>query len=133
MTHDEAKVRGAVRARSLGSAKSGVADAWRMHVTSVALVPLTLAVVWIALSLVGKDYADARAELAQPCRAIILLLFILAGIAHMQTGMRSIIDDYIHAPHAREWALVGNFLFSAALGVALVFAALKLGLSAGAP
>ncbi len=79
MTHDAAPVHGA-RARSLGSAKSGAADAWRMHVTSVALIPLSLAFVWIMLSLVGKDYAGVRAELAQPCQAIVLLLFVLAGV-----------------------------------------------------
>jgi len=133
MTHDAAPVRGAARTRSFGSAKSGAADAWRMHVTAVALIPLSLAFVWIAVSLVGKDYAGARAELAQPCQAIVLLLFILAGVAHMKTGMQSIIDDYIHSPHAKEWALVANSLFCAGLGAALIFAALKLGLSAGSP
>jgi succinate dehydrogenase / fumarate reductase membrane anchor subunit len=131
MTHDAAPVPGAARTRSLGSAKSGAADAWRMYVTAVALVPLSLAVVWIAVSLVGKDYAGARAELAQPCQAIILLLFILAGVAHMKTGMQSIIDDYIHSPHLKEWALVANILFSVGLGAASIFAALKLGLSVG--
>jgi succinate dehydrogenase / fumarate reductase membrane anchor subunit len=129
MTHDAAPVHGA-RARSLGSAKSGAADAWRMHVTSVALIPLSLAFVWIMLSLVGKDYAGVRAKLAQPCQAIVLLLFVLAGVAHMKTGMRSIIDDYIHSPHAKEWALVANTLFCVTIGAALIFAALKLGLTA---
>jgi len=133
MTHDAAPVRGTARTRSLGSAKSGAADAWRMHVTAVALIPLSLAFVWIVLSLVGEDYAGARAQLAQPCQAIVLLLLILAGVVHMKTGMQSIIDDYVHSAHVKEWALVANFLFSATLGAALIFAALKLGLSAGSP
>lgn len=133
MTHDAAPVRAAARTRSLGSAKSGAADAWRMHVTSIALIPLSIAFVLIVLSLIGKDYAHARAVLAQPCQAIVLLLFVLAGVVHMKTGMRSIIDDYIHSQHAKEWALVANALFCAGLGGALIFAVLKLGLTAGAP
>lgn len=130
MTQHAAPV-GAGRSRTLGSAKSGVGDAWLMHVTSVALIPLTFAFVWILLSLVGKDYAGVRAELAQPCQAIVLLLFIVAGVWHMKTGMQAIIDDYIHS-HWKEWALVANVCFCAGVGAAAAFAALKLGL-AGAP
>ncbi len=127
MAHDPASVRG--RPRFLGSARAGTSGAWALHVTAVALIPLAFAFVWVLLSLIGKDYAGAKAELAQPCQAIILLLFIIAGVWHMKTGMQSIIDDYIHSPHAKEWALVANSLFSAAIGLASLFAVLKLGLS----
>jgi succinate dehydrogenase / fumarate reductase membrane anchor subunit len=122
----------AARIRSLGSAKSGVDDAWRMHLTSIALLPLTAAFVWIVLSLVGKDYAGVRAELAHPYSAIILLLFVLAGVWHMKIGMQSIIDDYLHTSQRKGWAMVANLCFCAVLGVASIFAILKLGLS-GAP
>lgn len=132
MMQDEAPVRAAAH-RSLGSAKAGVEDAWRMRVTSIALIPLSLAFVWIMLSLVGSDYAGVRAELARPCQAIILLLFILAGIWHMKLGMCSIIDDYVHSPHVKEWAFVANLLFCVGLGATSIFAALKLGLSLGSP
>jgi succinate dehydrogenase / fumarate reductase membrane anchor subunit len=128
MTDDAAPVR-AARIRSLGSAKSGIDDSWRMHLTSIALIPLTLAFVWIMLSLVGKDYAGVRAELAQPYQAIILLLFILTGVWHMKIGMQSIIDDYLHTSQRKGWAMVANLCFCAILGVASIFAALKLGLS----
>ncbi len=127
MGHDPAPQR--APARFLGSTKSGTSDAWGMHVTSVALIPLAFAFVWVALSLIGKDYAAAKATLAQPGAAIVLLLFISAGVWHMKTGMQSIIDDYIHSSHAKEWALVANILFSAAIGLASLFAVLKLGLS----
>ncbi len=97
-----------------------------MRVTSVALVPLTIGFVWLVLSLAGKDYAAARAELSQPLPAILLLLFLLAGISHMKVGMQSIIVDYIHAPHLKEGALMGNLFFCVAAGVACVYAVLKL-------
>jgi succinate dehydrogenase / fumarate reductase, membrane anchor subunit len=129
MTRDPHSIRSAASKVSfLGAAKSGTGDLWRMRVTTVALVPLAIAFVWIMLGLVGKSEAGVRAEFAHPCTAIFLLLFILASIVHMRVGMQSIIDDYVHAPRAREWALIGNSLFSLGFGVAAIFAVLKLSL-----
>ena len=39
------------RVRFLGSARTGTMDAWLIHLTSVALVPLTLGFVWLMLGL----------------------------------------------------------------------------------
>ena len=129
MTRDPHSIRSAASKVSfLGAAKSGTGDLWRMRVTTVALVPLAIAFVWIVLGLVGKSEAGVRAEFAHPCTAVFLLLFILASIVHMRVGMQSIIDDYIHTPRAREWALIGNSLFSVGFGAAAVFAVLKLSL-----
>jgi succinate dehydrogenase / fumarate reductase membrane anchor subunit len=114
------------RVRYLGSARSGVRDDWFMRLTSVALVPLTIAFVWLLLSLLSKDYNGVRAELGNPAPAIIVMLFVLVGIYHMQLGMRSIIADYVHG-HAREWALMANLFFCAALALACIYAVLRIG------
>ena len=114
------------RVRFLGSAKSGTADAWNMRITSLALVPLSIAFVAIVLSLLGKDYAAVRAELGHPLPAILILLFILSGVFHMKLGMQSIIDDYVHAAQLKEWALIGNLFFSVCIGLACIYAVLKL-------
>jgi succinate dehydrogenase / fumarate reductase, membrane anchor subunit len=110
----------------LGSAKSGTADAWHMRVTSIALVPLSIAFVAVVLSLLGKDYSAVRAQLGQPLPAIVMLLFILSGVYHMKLGMQSIIDDYVHDPHIKEWSLIGNLVFSVCVGLACIYAVLKL-------
>jgi len=114
------------RVRSLGSAHLGSGDAALMRLTSIALVPLTFAFVWLVLSLLHMDYKHARAELGEPLPAVIVLLFILAGVYHMQIGMRSVIDDYLHG-HARDWALIANAFFAVALGVTCVYAMLRIG------
>ena len=88
-------------------------------------MPLAIGFVWLLLTLLHKDYNGVRAELANPLPAILLLLFILAGIVHMHIGMRSIILDYVHG-HARAWTLIANTAFAAALGMACVFAAARI-------
>ena len=67
-----------------------------------------------------------RAELGEPLPAILLLLFVLAGVYHMQIGMRSVIVDYVQG-HAREWALIANAFVASALGLACVYAVLRIG------
>ena len=127
MADDSGSLRSALgRVRHLGSARSGMRDDWIMRVTSAALVPLTIAFVWLLLSLLSEDYNRVRAELGSPGPAIIVLLFVVAGVWHMQLGMRSIILDYFHG-HVREWALLANLFFCVVLGLACVYAVLRIG------
>ena len=112
------------RVRFLGSARAGTTDAWLIHLTSVALIPLTVGFVWLMLDLLRKDYNGVRAELARPIPAILLLAFIFAGIVHMELGMRSIIVDYISG-QSRSWALTANTCFAALLALACLYATLR--------
>jgi len=114
------------RARFLGSPRTGTTDAWFVHLTSIALIPLTVGFVWLILDLLRNDYNGVRAELARPIPAILLLGFILAGIVHMELGMRSIIVDYIGG-HSRTWALAANTCFAALVALACVYATLRIG------
>jgi succinate dehydrogenase / fumarate reductase membrane anchor subunit len=112
------------RVRFLGSARIGTTEAWLVHVTSLALVPLTVGFVWLMIDLVRKDYNGVRAELMHPISAILLLAFIFAGIVHMELGMRSIIIDYIGG-RSRAWALAANTCFAALLALACLYATLR--------
>ena len=114
------------RVRFLGAARSGTGEAWLMHVTSLALIPLTLYFVWLVLDLLHMDYNGVREELGRPVPAILLLAFILSGIVHMEFGMRSIIVDYLHG-RSRAWALAANTCLCALLALACVYAALRVG------
>ncbi len=113
----------------LGAAKSATEECWHVRVTAVALVPLTIAFVIVVVSLLGKDYAAARALLGQPLPALVMLLFILAGIYHMKLGMQAIIDDYVHSPKAKHFALRANLAVAVCIGVACLWATLKLSLT----
>ena len=112
------------RVRFLGAAHNGTGEAWLMHVTSLALIPLTLYFVWLVLDLLHMDYNGARAELSRPVPTVLLLAFILSGIVHMELGMRSIVVDYVGG-RARAWALAANTLFAALLALACLYATLR--------
>jgi len=114
------------KVRHLGSAKGGTLDAWRLRLTSFALVPLTIAFVVVVLSLIGRDYDHAKALLGSSCPAILLILFIGAGVWHMSIGMKAVIDDYIHSDHLKSLALMANSLFSAVLGLSCIYAVFRL-------
>ena len=112
------------RVRFLGSARMGTTEARLVHLTSLALVPLTVAFVWLMIDLLRKDYNGVRAELTRPIPAILLLAFIFAGIVHMELGMRSIIVDYVGG-QSRAWALAVNTCFAALLALACLYATLR--------
>ena len=111
--------------RFLGAARNGTGEAWLMHVTSLALIPLSLYFVWLMLDLLHMDYNGVRAELGRPLPAVLLLAFILSGVLHMELGMRSIIIDYVEG-RSRAWALLANTLFAALLALACAYATLRI-------
>jgi succinate dehydrogenase / fumarate reductase membrane anchor subunit len=114
------------RVRHLGSARLGTYEHWLQRATAAALIPLTIGFVWLTLTLLHRDYNGARAQLSKPLPAILLLLFVAVGVRHMQIGMRSIILDYVQG-RARDWALIANAFFAAALGLTCLYAVLRIG------
>lgn len=85
-------------ARGLGSAKEGVAHWWAQRVSAVALLFLVPWFVVTAVSLIGLDHANARAFLAEPMNATLMLAFVLAVMWHARLGLQVVIEDYIHTP-----------------------------------
>ncbi|HAA92785.1 MAG TPA: succinate dehydrogenase, hydrophobic membrane anchor protein [Rhodospirillaceae bacterium] len=113
------------RARGLGTAKAG-AEHWLIQrVSAVALIPLTVWFIYAALTLAGADYATTKAWLATPHNAILMVLLIIATFHHMQMGLQVIIEDYVHVEAVKVISLIVNKLVALGLGVASIFAVLK--------
>ena len=112
--------------RGLGSAKSGTKQFWHQRLTSVASVPLSIFFIVLVVSLIGRNHAAAVQILGSAWIAVLLLLFILTIAYHMQIGMQEIIEDYAHGELSRLVLLIANTFFSIAIGLASVFAILKI-------
>ena len=112
--------------RQLGSARDGLSE-WRLQrLTAIALIPLGLyfaaSVLWLAKS----DQVTAATWLASPVTALLVMLFVLAGLAHALVGLRSVVLDYVHT---RARLVAAGLLIRAAvviLGGASILAILKL-------
>ena len=84
------------RARGLGSAKSGTHHFIVQRVTALALIPLVLWVIWLALALMHADYTQARALVHQPVNAVLLIAFVIGVFWHAQLGLQVVVEDYVH-------------------------------------
>ena len=114
------------RVRHLGSARDGLQE-WRLQRrTALALIPLGLYFVASMLRLATSDQMTAAAWLASPIAALLVILFVLASLAHALVGLRSVLVDYVHT---RARLVAAELLVRAAailIGGASVLAVLKI-------
>src|ERR1700733_6234618 len=90
---DESMLR---RVRHLGSARDGLRE-WRLQrLTALALISLGLFFTASLLRLATADRPTAAEWLSSPVPALLVILFLLAGLAHMLIGLRSVFLDYVH-------------------------------------
>ncbi len=96
------------RARGLGSAKHGAGHWIAERVSAVALVPLVLWGVFGVLRLATGDYDTAVVWVGQPLNAVLLGLLVVVAFWHMNSGMRVIVEDYIHKMSTKTVLLLAN-------------------------
>ena len=114
------------RVRGLGAAHSGTGHFWHQRVTSVAGIPLTVAVLIIITALLGRSHAAVVQILGSPLVAIVMLLFIINTAYHMWIGMQEIILDYVHEEKLKLVSVMANTFFVFAVSFASAYAILKL-------
>ena len=116
-------------ARGLGSSQSGVGHWWSQRVTAAALVLLGVWFVVTVLCLLHADYATARASVAKPWNALLLIAFVLTMFWHAVLGLQVVIEDYVHV-RWKEVVLLVTIKFLAVLGaLASVLAGLRIALT----
>lgn len=114
------------RVRGLGAAREGVGH-WKLQrLTAIANVPLVLWFVFSAMALAGADYERARAWLASPISASLMILLIISVFYHARLGVQVVIEDYVHQEGTKLALLVAVPLIVIALAVAAIVAVLKI-------
>ena len=116
------------RVRGLGSAKSGTDHFWMQRVTAIANVPLLIFFMGFIIAHLGAPRAAVVASLHNPVVAILLALAFVSVLWHMRLGLQTVIEDYVHGTAAKFVALLFNTFYTVALGVAALYAILKLSL-----
>lgn len=120
------------RARGLGSAKHGVGHWISERVGAIALVPLTLWGVFAVLRLAAGDYAFAVHWIAEPINAVLMVLLLAISFWHMHSGLRVVVEDYIHVTLNKTALLVLNLFVCGLAGSLAVFSILKVAFGGGA-
>ena len=116
------------RVKGLGASGHGVEHWWLHRMTAVSNIPLIIAFVIIVAALAGSSYEGAIAIVSHPLVAIILILAVISVANHMRLGMQIVIEDYVHDKGYKIAALMANNFYAAVIGVACLFAILKISL-----
>jgi succinate dehydrogenase / fumarate reductase membrane anchor subunit len=116
------------RARGSGAAGHGAAHWVAERVSSIALIPLTLWMVYAALVIAGTGYEGAVAFVAHPVNAVMIVLVLAVSGWHMHAGARVIIEDYMRRILGRSALLILNLFVAVLLTALAVFSVLKVAL-----
>jgi succinate dehydrogenase / fumarate reductase membrane anchor subunit len=111
-----------------GSAREGTDHWWMQRVTAIAMLILGP---WFLVSigrLEGFGEADLALWVANPANAVMLLLLAFTLAWHSSLGVQVVIEDYVHGPATKIVSLLLNKFVHVFLGLAAVFAILKVSL-----
>lgn len=114
------------RVRGYGSAKGGTHHWWMARLTSVALLPLSIWLVFSLSALAGASHAATVAWIASPFNAVLLLAFLAAGFHHTAAGLQVVIEDYIRGEMARMAGVMATKAICALLWIAASLAVLRI-------
>lgn len=98
------------KAIGLGSAHTGTHHWWLQRLTAIAMLPLTLWLIWFLHQLALLDHAGMLSWLGKPLNGALILAYVSIACYHAQLGLREVIVDYVHQPALRITSLVGVWM-----------------------
>ncbi|MDP9084173.1 MAG: succinate dehydrogenase, hydrophobic membrane anchor protein [Pseudomonadota bacterium] len=109
----------------LGSAKDGTGHWWAQRVSAVALIPLTLWLLFSLLSLPSLDYVTVKTWLAFPMSGLLAVLLVAVLTYHSYLGTTVVVEDYVHAAGMKLFGLLLLRFLYVLVGGAGIFAILR--------
>ncbi len=106
--------------------KSGTTHFWQQRATAIANVPLVIFLLWFIISHLGASRADVVVSVQNPFNAILLVLSFVSILWHMRLGMEMVLEDYVLDARALHGSLLANTIFTATVGLAALYAILKI-------
>lgn len=132
MTHQTKFEAPLASVRGLGSAKTGTEHWWHQRLTSLALIPLTL---WLLFSLVpllpDATYGDMVHWFSSPLNAVLLMMFIGVTFHHTMAGLEVVFEDYMHCHCLKAICIFLMKFLGYGLTTACLYAVLKVSFLAG--
>ncbi len=98
---------------------------WTQRLTAVALIPLTLWLVFAVAIHAGQDYATVANWFAQPFTTTMLALFVFTAFFHASLGLTVIIEDYVHHAGIKFASLISVKLVLVLLGTSSILSILR--------
>ena len=114
------------RVRGRGSSNEGVHHWWMQRLTGVALIPLSLWLVFSLVSLEEASYSVMVGWVGRHFNPVLLILFIISMFYHAQLGLRVIIEDYVHSDLTKTISITVVKLCATLIGACSAFAVIKL-------
>lgn len=114
------------RVRGLGAARGGTHHWWMQRVTSIALLPLTIWLVFALATMPDSTWQEATAWIGRPFNAVLLLAFLAAAFHHTAAGLQVVIEDYVRGEFARMGSLLAVKGVCALLWLSATLAVLRI-------
>jgi succinate dehydrogenase / fumarate reductase membrane anchor subunit len=114
------------RVRGLGSAKGGTKPYVVKQASGIALGALTPYIVGLGIYLFGRDRDFVVHSVGSFWVGPPLLAFVILSAIHMDIGMRTIIEDYVHGQMRKLALLFLNSAFTWSICLLCVFAILMM-------
>ena len=95
---------------------------WKLHkYSSIALIPFITYLLISILRFSRLSYEQILLEISGTWSIFFILIFMILGIFHMNTGINEIMDDYVHDPkvHRLLKILISSFFTVISLFVCL--------------
>ena len=111
-----------------GSAKEGTDHFVSQRISAIGLAILGC---WFVYSMAVIDslaYLDVLRFIEQPLNTVLLALLCLTLAYHSYLGVQVVIEDYVHAHGVKVLSLIGSRFAHIFVGIAAVYAVLRIGL-----